>query len=214
MSLRTLAAAAAACLALSFPSAHAAVATPGPALRIADSVIVNFGGRWNYDYTLTNNTQCFVNCSGTVLGKSVSGYVLAVREFALPYFDDAGITTILSPNGWLSRIDPADRFGLGFGARTLIWSAQTDSAGIALGASLGGFNYGADFAAGKGPFSAALGNLQSLIGDPAIPLSPNAVSADITPLNPVPEPPIHVLLLIGLAAMAATLRSRGKTSRM
>ena len=43
MSLRTLAAAA--CLALSFSPAHAAFATPGPAIGIADSVIVSFGGR-------------------------------------------------------------------------------------------------------------------------------------------------------------------------
>lgn len=131
-----------------------------------------------------------------------------MREFALPYFDDAGITTILSPTGWQSRIDPADRFSLGFGARTLIWSAQADGAGIALGASIGGFNYAAGFAAGKGPFTATLGNLQSRVGDPAIPLSPNAVAAGIAPLAPVPEPPIHVLLLIGLATIAVRLRSR------
>ena len=73
-----------------------------------------------------------------------------------------------------------DRFALGHGAKTLLWTAQTDGSGIpAAEALLGGF------------------------GDPAIPRSPNAIAAGIAA---VPKPQTYALLLAGLAAVLAAVR--------
>ena len=190
-----------------FP-AQAWFAVQSPVVGVVDQVTALSAGQWAYAYTVTNDTTCFGDCGNTVQGKPIIGFVLAVREFALPYFGDAGITAIHSPADWQFSIVDADRFALGQGAKTLVWTAQTDTAGIAaLGASLGGFGYSAAYAAGKGPFSAALGNGSSYLGDPAIPRSPNAIDAGIPLLTAVPEPQTYALLLAGLAAVAGGLRS-------
>ena len=187
---------------------HAWVIVPTPNAAVTDLVTALPTGQWSYDYSLTNRTSCFGFCLDTIGGKSIIGFVFAVREFGLPYFGDAGITAIHSPADWQFSIVDADRFALGQGAKTLVWTAQTDTAGIAArGASLGGFGYSAAYAAGKGPFSAALGNGSSYLGDPAIPRSPNAIDAGIPLLTAVPEPQTYALLLAGLAAVAGGLRS-------
>ena len=189
---------------------HAWVAAPTPNAAVTDLVTALPTGQWSYDYSLTNHTSCLGFCWDTMFGgKSILGFMFAVREFGLPYFDDAGITAIHSPADWQFSIVDADRFALGQGAKTLVWTAQTDTAGIAaLGASLGGFGYSAAYAAGKGPFSAALGNGSSYLGDPAIPRSPNAIDAGIPLLTAVPEPQTYALLLAGLVCLAGGLQSK------
>lgn len=157
---------------------------------------------WQYSYALQNNTTCFGRCSDTVLGYSIPEYMLAVREFSIPFFSDAGIIDIASPTGWAYQILNEDRFNLGFGAGTLTWTATTDQSGIAMNANLGGFSYTSLFAPGKGPFSAGFGNGESFVGDPAIPLSPNAVAAGIGAPNSVPEPGSIALILAGFAGLA------------
>lgn len=167
-----------------------------------DSYMNMDGSIWRYEYTLTNNTTCFGGCGSTDGGKPISSYVLGVRQFAVPYFDDAGVMTLMAPEGWIVQIVAEDIFELGHGAQALVWSASIDDAGIAIDASLNGFAYEALFEPGKGPFSATLGNGNAMYGDPAIPLSPNAVAAGILPLNPLPEPPSYLLMLAGIAILA------------
>jgi len=163
---------------------------------------------WQYYYHLQNDTTCFGSCSQTVMGYSIPEYLLAVREFSIPFFSDAGITAIAAPTGWEYQILNEDRFNLGFGAGTLTWIATTDQSGIAMAASRGGFSYTSVFAPGKGPFSAGFGNGELFIGDPAIPLSPNAVAAGIVAPSAVPEPGTIALLLAGFAGLALRRTAR------
>jgi hypothetical protein len=158
---------------------------------------------WQYSYNVQNQTTCFGGCSGTVMGVPIREYLLAVREFSIPFFSDAGITDIASPSGWQYQILSEDRFNLGFGAQTLQWTATNDESGIAYGMAGGGFAYKTLFAPGKGPFYAGFGGGESIIGDPAIPLSPNAIAAGIGAPNAVPEPGSIALLLAGFGALVA-----------
>ena len=212
MNRQTIIAVAFASLGCTVPTANAFVALQDPIVRVADQVTALPADQWAYAYTVTNATICFGNCGDTIGGKSIIGYVLAVREFALPYFDDAGITSIQSPNNWSASVVNTDSFALGHGAKTLVWTALTDASGIpALGASMGGFGYIASFDAGKGPFSAILGNQSSVLGDPAIPRSPNAIAAGI---SAVPEPQTYALLLAGLASVLVAVRVRTRTGQV
>lgn len=205
--------AAAASLGLLMTPVHAGIGV-SVVVGAADQVTTLSAGQWAYAYTVTNDTTCFGNCGDTIRGKPIIDYALAVREFALPYFGDAGITSIHSPADWQFSIVDADWFALGQGAKTLVWTAQTDTAGIAaLGASLGGFGYSAAFAAGKGPAWTALGDStsflvygRSVLSDLAIPRSPNAIAAGIPILTAVPEPQIYALLLAGLGVVAGGLK--------
>jgi hypothetical protein len=163
---------------------------------------------WQYSYALQNNTTCFGRCSDTVLGYSIPEYMLAVREFSIPFFSDAGIIDIAAPTGWAYQILNEDRFNLGFGAGTLTWTATTDQSGIAMNANRSGFSYTALFAPGKGPFSAGFGDGELFIGDPAIPLSPNAVAAGIGAPSSVPEPGTIALILAGFAGLALRRTAR------
>lgn len=165
------------------------------------------GGQWTYQYTVNNQTTCFGNCADTVGGYSIENYLLGVNTFAIPYFSDAFIDNINTPQGWSFHILGEDTFNLGFGAGTLEWFAVDPNAFIAKDASLGGFSYTTVFAPGKGPFSATLGNATGFIGDPAIPLSPNAILAGITQPNAVPEPATGLLLLAAMGALAARRRT-------
>jgi hypothetical protein len=157
----------------------------------------------NYAYLVDNQTTCFGSCSGTVQGYSIHDYLLAVRKFSMPYFSDADIFAISSPSGWSYEILADDTFNLGFGAGTLQWKADNNFSGIAMSANLGGFSYMSPFAAGKGPFLATFGNAETFLGDPAIPLSPNAILAGLGPVNEVPEPASYLLVLAGVAALVA-----------
>jgi len=185
---------------LASPSASAWYAS-NPQVSVVDSNTLQ-QSVWQYSYTVFNDTTCFGRCYDTVLGYSIPEYMLAVREFSIPFFSDAGITDIASPTGWQYQILNEDRFNLGFGAATLTWTATTDQSGIAMDANGGGFSYKTLFAPGKGPFSAGLGNGESFIGDPAIPLSPNAIAAGIGAPSAVPEPGTIALILAGFAGLA------------
>ncbi len=186
-------------------SAHALYST-NPAAVVADPVVNLGGGQWSYQYMVTNTTVCRFDCGNTVGGVPIGQGAASIRSFSLPYFEDAGITALMAPAGWTVAITDANSFEL-LGAKTLVWTASVLNpiAGIALGASKAGFGYQAGFAAGKGPFSTTLGNGGVFVGDPAIPWSPMAISAGITP---VPEPSPAALLALGLAASVAWQRRR------
>lgn len=206
LSLTTIALTAA--ITLATPAAHAFYLVPFTGSDIDDDIVYLPPSTWRYTYTLTNTTTCMGNCLDTVGGLSITDYILSIREFAIPYFDDADIATILSPSNWTYSISSTDVFNLGFGAKAIVWEAVTDNAGIALGATLGGFGYESSYEPGKGPYSFTLGNGTTSYGDPAIPLSPNAVAAGISPLSNVPEPEQYLLNLVGIAALATRLRKR------
>lgn len=195
---------------LATPSAFAWYATT-PKIEVLDQTVMNEPSVWSYQYTLLNQSTCFGSCSGTVQGLSIKGYLLSVREFAIPYFSDAGIFDIASPTGWTHTISTVDTFDLGFGAGTLTWSTVADDAGIVMNTSRNGFAFQTAFAPGKGPFSASLNNGVSYLGDPAIPLSPRAIEAGLLPMNAptdVPEPQSILLMLAGLGLLAATRAAR------
>ena len=71
---------------------------------------------------------------------------------------------------------------------------------------IGGFSYQTLYAPGKGPFSAAFGNTDEFIGDPAVPLSPNAIRAGIGQPTQVPEPATGLLMLAAAGALVARRR--------
>ena len=193
------------------PSAFA-LFTLLPSTTITDPVQNLGGNSWSYSYTLSNQTTCFGSCTDTFAGKPIATFAGAIREFSLPYFSDSGINTLLAPTNWSATILAENRFGL-LGAQTLVWTALTDTAGIALGANLAGFGYRASFAAGKGPFETILGiggAAGTFRGDPAIPRSPNAILAGIPPLGALPEPGSVTLAALGM--MMLLLASRRKTS--
>ena len=135
------------------------------------------------------------------------GTVNSVSRFAVPYFTDAGITSIDSPTGWTYTIADVDTFGLGFGAKTLQWKLAdliSSTGTIFPGGYLSGFGYTANYGPVKGPFLVSDGMLNSVIGDPAIPGSPNALAAGLQPLGvtAVPEPSggafLYSLLVAGV----------------
>lgn len=182
-----------------------------PSTTVIDPVQNLGGNTWSYSYRLNNQTTCLGNCNDTFAGKPIATFAGAIREFSLPYFSDAGITALLSPANWSATILAENRFGL-LGSQTLVWTALTDTAGIALGANLAGFGYRASFAAGKGPFETILGiggAAGTFHGDPAIPRSPNAILAGIPPLGVLPEPGSSTLAALGLVML---LMARRKTA--
>lgn len=180
------------------------IPSTGPEVAITDSIVPIDANTWTYTYTLTNITHCFLDCGNTAptaFGtKSISDYILAVREFAIPYFDDANVTLVTAPANWISQVVADDIFGLGSGAHALVWTALTDNSGIALGATLGGFSYESTFGPGKGPFSTTFGGGWVVLGDPAIPLSPSAIAAGIAP-SAIPVPAAVWLFSSGLGLL-------------
>ncbi len=191
---------------LSAPSAMAFFG-PGPT-NVAVVDHVSHDGVWTFDYSLTNNTSCVGNCGDTLQHLPIMSYWLGVREFAVPYFSDAGINHISAPTGWSWEVVSTDMFHLGSGASALVWTAAADDARIAMNATLGGFGYDANYGPGKGPFSATNGLGDTMLGDPAIPLSPDAAAAGILPTSPVPEPESYLMVLAGIAVVAGSRRAR------
>ena len=70
---------------------------------------------WNYTYSITNSATWITYRSDQ--DKAPLQYI------DIPYFDDAGITNITSPDGWSYRIYDNNNFGLP-GAKTLEWYAS------------------------------------------------------------------------------------------
>jgi hypothetical protein len=195
--------------ALAAPSAHAWVAAVAN-VTVTDQVSVS-NTVWHYNYVLENASYCMGSCSDTIGGQPIGTAWLGMREFSVPFFDDAGITNIAAPTGWAYAISATDTFGLGFGAGTLTWSAMSAGDQLATGAARGGFAYDTLFAPGKGPFQAVLRDGASMIGDPAVPLSPKAIAAGIqggvAPTG-VPEPQSLLLVLAGVGLLAASRARR------
>ena len=186
-----------------------------PAQTVTDLV----GGGFSYQYAVQGAKQvsCIVPTS--------------VMEFSLPYFTDAGITSIVAPAGWSYAIDPTDFFKLGAGAETLTWTAvaghgiapsvivssvwdpvtQTIVYQYSPSVVLAGFGYKAQFAPVKGPYNVVLNGF-NFTGDPAIPGSPAAMAAGLTTALPfvssVPEPGTTALLAVGLLALSLIRRTR------
>lgn len=169
--------------------------------------------KWKYAYQIENTNYCVgdLSCAAVLsapqdsgIAKPLNSYWLSIRAFAIPFFSDAGITHITDPTGWRHEIVTDNQFGL-LNASTLIWRAIGDSDGIAPGLSLPGFSYVANFAAGKGPFSVTNALGSTYFGDPAIPLSPAAEAAG---LSPVPEPVSLAMLLGGVIVSGLALATR------
>ena len=199
----------------------AAFATPAKAIFVAatyqrpaitDSVIKAGAASWQYNFAITN--MAWWNPIAPSASDSVR-----ITDYLLPYFSDAGIAIAEIPTGWAWRIDAVDSFSLGHGAATLHWYATSVAYGIAAtslgdahahpaGDTLGGFSYMADFGPVKSPFISKFQSGFSLLGDPALPGSPNANAAGLNSpfANGVPEPASLALLLAGLGLMACVKR--------
>jgi hypothetical protein len=64
--------------------------------QVTDNVVDNGDGTWGYKFTVHNTSQ------GADEGTSQTPLVV---DWEIPYFDDAGITDILSPYGWAWAIE-------------------------------------------------------------------------------------------------------------
>jgi hypothetical protein len=177
---------------IAFPSVYAFTA---PTVVVADNNFLS-NATWSFNYTVEN-----INPDGAGIRS------LAIKEFVVPYFSDANITTIVSPIGWTPTIVNTDLFQLGNNAEILDWT--TANQGIAAGSSLTGFGYLSSYAPGKGPFEVTFMTGNTFDGDPGIPLSPNAIAAGIVAL-PVPEPETYTLMLAGLGLIGVAIRRRQK----
>jgi PEP-CTERM motif len=190
----------------STPLAQAFFSVSNLGSSIVSNVTLTGPDEWTYSYALTNTATCFGNCSDTSAGKPIDTYLLSIREFSLPFFADYGgftLETITSPADWSWSVENSpfvkDDGSTIHGSQTLLWTAQTDTAGIALNGNKGGFGFIATFSAGYAPYSVSYPTLGTFHGDPPIPLSPLAIAAGI---QPVPEPHSALLLALGLGALA------------
>jgi len=182
---------------------------------VTDTVSPINASSWQYSFTITN--MGWWRSSNPEYSDSVR-----IVDYQLPYFSDAGITSINAPTGWSWRIDSHDVFNLGNGAQTLEWYATSVSYGIAgstsvffqgntAGDTLGGFSYVAAFAPVKAPFNATFQAPFVVSGDPALPGSPDALAAGLTnplPVTGVPEPETYAMLLAGLGLLGGVGRRR------
>lgn len=158
----------------------------GPDASIANTVTDLGGGRWSYQYQLTNLTPCVVSSCTFADGD------IFLTAFDLPYFSDAGINTINDPTGWSHSIEttgspnPFTGGGTGWDG-TALWQSPTDpnyqgdtspfttagqvlhwyaipgfggagTVGIDPQTSLGGFAYEAAFSAIKAPHQTVFQN--------------------------------------------------------
>jgi hypothetical protein len=113
---------------------------------------------WSYTYSITN--------SATWITYRSDQDKAPLQYFDIPYFDDAGIINITSPDGWSYRINDNNNFGLP-GAKTLQWYASVrldipscvDNgntgcilSGIDPGSIGSGFGFDGAFGPAKAPF--------------------------------------------------------------
>ncbi len=181
---------------------------------ISSTVTPTGSGSYDYGYSV-----------GAAHGSCVAYYGTApyvLEAFELPYFADAGITAIQSPEGWSAAILDVDTFNLGNGAETLVWTASAgygiqpvDSSYTGDGVpSLPGFGYTADYGSAESPSGVKVHSFQDpWIVDPALPASPTALAAGLLPasfpsLSAAPEPSSALALLAGLAFLATRRRAR------
>lgn len=196
---------------------------------VTDTVTPISSFSWEYNFTITNSSWSVplgtTSWDGFPIDASALADDVQITDYKLPYFSDAGITSIHAPVGWSWTIEDVDSFGLGLGAQTLHWYATSLAYGIAgaivdprsyhdpwpLGDTLSGFSFEANYAPVKAPFIATFHDGFSFTGDPALPGSPNALSAGLTnplPVSPVPEPETYAMLLAGLGLLGFMARRR------
>ena len=139
-----------------------------------------------YNYEIT--TTCIGLCSDTIGGVPIPDLNIT-DEFFIPFFPDAGISSILSPTGWSGVIEANnDLFGLGNNAGVIHWSASAGNE-LALNDSLSGFMYSSTVSGSvKAPFRLHYTAGGFLDGDPPIPASPLALQAGLKPVSQVPLP--------------------------
>jgi len=176
---------------------------------------------WKYEFTISNLD---------VWGDPYSVDQFTIVGFNLPYFSDAGITDIHTPDNvyWAWSIIDDDSFGLGHGAKTLHWGSGGSihpggsfpdyyfggdgSNTISFpGQTLGGFSFVANFSPVSAPVIWDMYGGGTLIGDPALPGSPDAIASGLSdplPVVSIPEPDTYAMLLAGLGLLVFTIRSR------
>ena len=172
---------------------------------------------WNYTYSITN--------SATWITYRSDQDKAPLQHFNIPYFDDAGITNITSPDGWSYRINDNNNFGL-TGAKTLEWYASVRLdipfcvgngntgcilSGIDPGSMVSGFGFDGAFGPAKAPYEATFAQVTSPYtffdrGDPPIPASPDALNAGLQPQSTVPEPGTLALIFSGFCAIGLLAR--------
>jgi hypothetical protein len=179
--------------------------------------IVNTGPTWVYNYSVRN-------------GCETGGFL---TDVFLPYFSDAGISSITFPDddtsmypgstvSWSAIIQPENNlFGLaGAGAidfhvtvtPELSFSPGTPLPGVSGGYFSDGFSFTSLYDAVDGPGAAEIakpdGSNSFIFIDPAIPGSPATIKALATAPTTTPEPATLSLLATGLVGMGVVIRKR------
>ncbi len=126
-------------------------------------------------------------------------------ELFVPYFSDAEIGDITTPDGWTYTISPSDLFGLG--SETLEFVPTTPLTGLEYGTTITGISFTSPFAPVNGP----IGTTQTISGttiysDPPIPGSPDTIEA--LGGTAVPEPSTVVFTALSVLFLAAFARKR------
>lgn len=116
---------------------------------------------------------------------------------ALPYFQDAGIQNISSPDGWKESIGPSQEL---LGMEAITWTAMTTN-------GTGGiFSFQSPYAPGNGHIVALMPDgVTFASADLLVPMTPDAVAAGAV-TAPVPEPASALLEIVGLVLLAARRR--------
>ena len=153
-----------------------------------------------YNYEIT--THCIGFCSDTIGGVPIPSLNIT-DEFFVPFFPDAGFTTVSSPTGWTGTVEANnDLFRLGYNAGVIHWTASTGHE-LALNDSLSGFIYSSAIASSvKAPFRLHYTVGSTADGDPPIPASPLALQAELKPVSSVPLP--AAIWLFGSALLGFT----------
>ena len=157
---------------------------------VSSTVTENRNGTFDYRFTVFN-------------GPGLS----SITSFALPYFNDAGITGITGPAdwSWVQASDPV----FGVPPTVLRWTTSLNPVGP--DSSLSGFGFTSTFAPVKGPYALGFDSGAVLLGDPPITGSPKTLEAGFTvPVTTVPEPETYALMLAGLGLLGLAARRRAR----
>ncbi len=203
----------------------AACQAPFYCTHVTDSVVDNANGTWSYDFTVHNDTAVSTD---SFYGSSFARII----DWELPYFPDANIQNVRSPEGWTWAIETigtpnsatgwdgiarwqnaGDPFYQGpdspytTGTEVLHWYADAESGTfIDHESSLGGFGFDAAYGATNSPYQASWQLRPSISGDPAFPDGgagiPNSPQVSGVPI------PASFLLFGSAASLLLTRRRR------